>query len=91
MPQQALVLLNDPTYVEAARVFAERILRDGGTSVASRLRFAYARALQRAPNAAEERVLAELLRRGTGRSIARDPDAAGRARRDRPVPGRRAT
>jgi hypothetical protein len=53
VPQQALALLDDPSYLEAARVFAERILRDGGPSVASRLRFAYARALQRAPSAAE--------------------------------------
>ena len=28
IPQQALVLLNDPTYVEAARAFAARILRE---------------------------------------------------------------
>jgi cytochrome c553 len=66
VPQQALALLNDPTYVEAARVFAERILRDGGTTVASRLRWAYARALQRAPSAEEERVLADLLSRARG-------------------------
>lgn len=29
IPQQALVLLNDPSYVEAARMFAARILREG--------------------------------------------------------------
>jgi hypothetical protein len=63
VPQQALVLLNDPTYLEAARVFAERILRDGGATVPSRLRWAYARALQRAPAAEEERVLVDLLSR----------------------------
>jgi cytochrome c553 len=77
VPQQALALLDDPTYVEAARVFAERILRSGGASVSSRLRFAYARALARAPNAAEERVLAELLQRGQD-AYARDPEAARR-------------
>jgi len=77
VPQQALALLDDPSYVEAARVFAERILRDGGPSVASRLRFAYTRALSRAPNAAELRVLEELLRRGQDQ-FARDPAAAGR-------------
>jgi hypothetical protein len=77
VPQQALALLDDPSYVEAARVFAERILRDGGPSVASRLRFAYSRALARAPNAAEERVLGELLRRGQD-EFARDPEAARR-------------
>jgi Protein of unknown function (DUF1553)/Protein of unknown function (DUF1549)/Planctomycete cytochrome C len=77
VPQQALALLNDPTYLEAARVFAERILRDGGRSVDSRLRFAYARALSRAPNPAELRVLAELLQRGRD-EFARDPAAAAR-------------
>ena len=48
-----------------------------GRASTSRLRFAYARALQRAPNAAEERVLAELLRRGQD-EFGRDPAAAGR-------------
>src|SRR2546428_843001 len=30
IPQQALVLLNDPEFVEAARAFAARILKEGG-------------------------------------------------------------
>ena len=30
-PQQALVLLNDPTYVEAARAFAQRIMAQGAS------------------------------------------------------------
>jgi len=75
VPQQALVLLNDPTYVEAARVFAERILRDGGTTTGSRLRFAFARALQRAPTAEEERILVDLLRKGR-EEFGREPEAA---------------
>ena len=77
VPQQALALLDDPSYVEAARVFAERILRDGGASLDTRLRFAYAQALQRAPNAAERRVLGELVQRGLD-EFARDPGAAAK-------------
>jgi mono/diheme cytochrome c family protein len=77
VPQQALALLNDPTYVEAARVFAERIVREGGTRFEDRLRFAYERALARAPRAEEVRILGELLR-NHGAQYRADPGAAAR-------------
>jgi hypothetical protein len=73
--QQALVLLNDPTYVEAARVLAARVLREGGTTFDARLRFAFARALQRPPNPEESRVLGTLLQKGRA-EFAKDPAAA---------------
>jgi hypothetical protein len=60
-PQQALTLLNDPTYVEAARVFAAKIITDGGPSTYDRLNWAYKHALSREPKPAELPVLAELL------------------------------
>jgi hypothetical protein len=60
-PQQALVLLNDPTYVEAARVFAERVVRKGGADAPARIGYAFREALQRAPSAAEAKVLGDLL------------------------------
>jgi len=62
-PLQALVLLNDPTYVEAARAFAERIVREGGADVSSRLEFAYRQALSRAPRPEETKLLASLYER----------------------------
>ena len=58
IPQQALVLLNDPTYVEAARVFAARILAQ---PPAERLGWAYREALQRAPRTDETATLQPLL------------------------------
>jgi hypothetical protein len=61
VPQQALVLLNDPTYVEAARVFAQRIVAEGGRTFDERLGWAFDRALGRPPRAEESRVLGELL------------------------------
>ena len=62
-PQQALTLLNDPTYVEAARVFAQRILTEppAGASSAERLTWAYRTALQRSPKPAELQTLETLL------------------------------
>ncbi len=56
-PLQALVLLNDPIYVEAARVFAERMMRHGGQTPAERIQFAYRQALGRKAEPAEEKLL----------------------------------
>jgi hypothetical protein len=56
-PLQALILLNDPTYVEAARKLAERMLREGGASPAEKARFAFRLCTSRAPTADEEREL----------------------------------
>jgi mono/diheme cytochrome c family protein len=60
-PLQALVLLNDPTYVEAARVFAGRIMANGGADTPSRLRWAYRQALSREPTPQEVGLLSDLL------------------------------
>lgn len=59
-PLQSLVLLNDPSYVEAARALAEMILRQDG-STRDRLNFAFLRALSRPIMDEEASVLEELL------------------------------
>ncbi|QDU16014.1 Planctomycete cytochrome C [Gimesia maris] len=48
-PLQSLVLLNDVQFVEASRNYAERIIKEGGDEIDSRIRFAYEEALGRAP------------------------------------------
>ena len=60
-PLQSLVLLNDPSYVEAARAFAETIIRQGGDTTAERLNFAFRRAVSRSATGEEIAVLQELL------------------------------
>src|SRR5262249_35484335 len=59
-PLQALALLNDPSFVEAARVFAERIVRQPMTE-AERLRWAGRTVLAREPAPAEVSVLTRVL------------------------------
>ncbi len=61
-PLQALVLLNDVQFVEAARAFAERILGHDGDD-AERLAWAFAEATARRPSSAEQAVLERALAR----------------------------
>jgi hypothetical protein len=56
-PLQALNLMNDVTYVEAARVLAARVLREGGATQEGRLTLAFRLATARAPRPAELKVL----------------------------------
>lgn len=60
-PLQSLVLLNDPSYVEAARAFAELTIRHGGNSPRERLKFAFRRAVSRDATPAEAEILEKLL------------------------------
>jgi hypothetical protein len=59
-PLQALVLLNDPTYVEAARGLAARILREENGDPVARIRFAWRETLARDPKPEETEVLVRL-------------------------------
>ncbi len=60
-PLQALILLNDPTYVEASRKFAERILQEGGSSMDNRLTFAFRHVVARQPSPREMTLLKQLV------------------------------
>ena len=60
-PLQALLLLNDPTFVEAARALALRILEHGGDDDRAKLRYAYRRSLAREATDEELQVLEQLL------------------------------
>tara|TARA_Y100001934_G_C11807533_1_gene520046 strand:+ start:71 stop:403 length:333 start_codon:yes stop_codon:yes gene_type:complete len=60
-PLAALVLLNDPTFIQAAEAFAKRILESGGSSTESRLEFAFRHAVSRKPDDFERKTLKNLL------------------------------
>jgi mono/diheme cytochrome c family protein len=66
IPQQALVLLNDPTYVEAARAFAVRILHEATGDETARIAWAWRQALSRTPQAKEVATLRALLEKHRG-------------------------
>jgi hypothetical protein len=68
------VLLNDPQYVESARVLAEDVLRHG-TTTADRTRYAFRRVISRMPSASEATLLSSLHDTERAR-FAAAPDAA---------------
>ncbi len=63
IPQQALVLLNDPEFVEAAKAFAAKALTDGGAGDGARVLWAFERATGRVPKLEETQVLLVLLQK----------------------------
>ncbi|MEQ1825274.1 MAG: PSD1 and planctomycete cytochrome C domain-containing protein [Pirellula sp.] len=60
IPQQALVMLNDPSYVEASRAFAARIL-SAESNNDKRIAWAWQQALQREPRETERKTMLELI------------------------------
>ncbi len=60
-PLQSLVLMNDPVYVEAARAFAARVLKEGGADDTAKLNYAWKLALGRTPSGIERNVLEKTL------------------------------
>jgi len=60
-PLQALNLMNDVTYLEASRKLAERMMREGGGTTASRIAYGFELATARVPREREAQILAESL------------------------------
>jgi hypothetical protein len=69
-PLQALDLLNDPIYVEAARVFAQEAMANGGARFDSQVSWVFDRALNRTPTAEERNILRGLYERNLKRFTA---------------------
>ena len=74
-PLQALNLMNDVTYLEASRKFAERMLKEGGATPEERIGYAFRLAVARPPNPQEQSILLGTLGQFKARYRA-NPDAA---------------
>jgi hypothetical protein len=69
-PIAALVLLNDPTFIECSRVFAQRILGWSARSDAERMELVFREVTSRLPDQTERGVLLKLLAKGRVRYMA---------------------
>lgn len=87
-PLQALVLLNDPIYVEAARALAERMIREAsGGGVEQRIHFAYRQAVGRKAQPGEVKLLENLYQQHLDQYRADRPAVEALLKvGDRPIP-----
>lgn len=74
-PLQALVLLNDPNYVSAARSLARLAMTEGGESVGQHIDYMFRRAVSRFPTGEEKRVLGDRYESALA-AYQKDPEAA---------------
>lgn len=74
-PLQALVLLNDPTYIESARVLAQWVLNEAPRDPMKRAALAFQRATAREPQKQELSLLASLAKQQY-ETYSKDPKAA---------------
>jgi hypothetical protein len=77
-PLQALLMLNDPQYFEAARHLGYRMLHEGGANDVARLGYGFRLATARPPTGSEADVLADTLAAQRAHYEA-DPEAAKKA------------
>ena len=76
-PLQALVLMNDPQFVEAARAVAQRSILEAGRDPGARVRHAFRLITARKPGAKEVQALRDLAERETG-EYRKNPEMAGK-------------
>jgi hypothetical protein len=74
-PLQALGLMNDVTYVEAARKLAERMIQEGGQAPGERVAYGFRLATAREPSSGEQEILLRGFRRYLDRYQTRPADA----------------
>ena len=74
-PLQALVTLNDPVYVEAAQALGRRLLREGGATVADRVRYGLQLCLARPPKEEQVKALVELYEKEAAHYREQEADA----------------
>ena len=72
---QALMLLNDPMFVDCARGLAARVLKEGPTDDTGRTRYAFRTCVAREPTVAEHKILNDFLAQQAA-SFRADPKAA---------------